>query len=262
MKPRLVYLVATLLACAFPAFVAPGALAAPPPTTIEYHAFVTNSAGVALEGSYKVKLALYALASGGSPVWQETQPSVTITAGAFSTLMGSVTPIPPALFDGTPLWIETAISDTTLSPRRAIATVPYAFHSGLADTARALTLGGPSVFHFSDTRSGCPPIAPASGVIMSQTVNLGIAAPLTVDVTMARLAAGRRDLQLSVDGTTVQSAIASTAAADGTQWLTARIHWSGNLSAGLHTFNVVVDPNTAVWGCGQLYGAMDILVLR
>ncbi len=262
MTIRILRSVSALFAFAFLALGVRGAQAATPPKTIEYHAYVTSSSGVPLEGSHKIQLGLFTAASGGSPVWQETQLAVPITAGACSILMGSVTPIPPGVFDGNPLWIETAIDDTTLAPRRAIATVPYAFHAGMADTARVLTLGGPSVFHFADTRGGCPPPAPANGVIMSQALNLGIAAPVTVHVTMARYSTGRRDLQLSIDGSPAMYATTYTPGADGAQWATASLHWSGNLSAGLHTLNLVVDPNTAVWGCSTNWGAMDVEVLR
>lgn len=238
------------------------ASAAAPPNKIEYHGYATNGGGLPLDGAYKVRLSLFPAASGGAAVWTETQDPVTFVGGAFSLLMGTNTALPPSLFDGTPLWIETAIADTTLSPRRPLATVPYAFHSTVADTARTLTLGGPSVFHLADTRPGCPPTSPPSGIILTQNLNLGATAPVNVHAMMARFASGRADLTLVVDGSPVMNSIAHTASAEGSAWATAHIQWSGNLSAGIHTISLQVAGNTAAWGCGSNWGAIDTIVLR
>jgi hypothetical protein len=235
------------------------ALAATPPKTIEYHAYATNSDGSALDGAYKVRVSLFPAETGGAAVWDETQNPVTIAGGAFSILLGSVTPLPSSLFDGTPLWIETAINDTTLAPRRPIATVPYSFHSAVADTARTLTLGGPTVFHLTDTRAGCPATAPANGTLISQALNLGATAPVTVHAQMARYALGRADLTLSVDGTPVQYVASNTSTLD---WTTATVYWSGNLGPGLHTISLIGPSNSKLWGCGPTWGSMDTTVLR
>ena len=47
-----------------------------------------------------------------------------------------------------------------------------------------------------------------------------------------------------------------------TVWETANVHWTGNLSPGIHTINLVVDGSTAIWGCGAPWGSMDVIVLR
>ncbi|MCC7436913.1 MAG: hypothetical protein IT211_00305, partial [Armatimonadetes bacterium] len=63
------------------------------PTTISYQGLVTDNAGTAPvpDGNYQMTFRLYAAPTGGTPLWEETQPT-QILRGLFKTYLGSVTP--------------------------------------------------------------------------------------------------------------------------------------------------------------------------
>ena len=61
--------------------------------------------GVPVEDtSAPVVFRLYDVQTGGSPLWQETQPAVEIVGGHFDIMLGITTPFPPLLFS-TPLGV-------------------------------------------------------------------------------------------------------------------------------------------------------------
>ncbi len=112
------------------------------PTLFNYQGYLTDGAGSPRQGGFKMKFTLYADSLTGTALWSETYASVPVTNGVFNVLLGTVNALPDSQFTGAKLWLETAVSDTTLAPRRALVTVPYSFHARSADTAMvALAFG-------------------------------------------------------------------------------------------------------------------------
>jgi hypothetical protein len=114
--------------------------------------------GDAASGSYEMTFAIYAAATGGSPLWNESQ-TVTVTNGVFNVLLGSVTPFPPDLFTGTGdrfLGIKVG-SDPEMTPRFRLTSVPYAIQAARADTA-GVALSAPNAGdrHSLDAVDGNP----------------------------------------------------------------------------------------------------------
>jgi hypothetical protein len=105
------------------------------PGEMSYQGFITDLAGVPRSGVLPMRFALYADSMAGAPLWSESHAGVAVENGAFSVRLGSLTPVPAAVFDGGVRWIETTINDTTLSPRRPVMSIAYAFRSALADSA-------------------------------------------------------------------------------------------------------------------------------
>ena len=70
-------------------------------------------------------------------LWQEKQNSVPVTDGLYSTILGSLTPLPAFIFDGDEIYFEICINGETLSPRQRITASPYALS--------AMTIRGPDV---------------------------------------------------------------------------------------------------------------------
>ena len=69
---------------------------------------------------------VYAAAKGGTALWTEQQ-NITLDDGYFSAQLGSVTPIPDTLFDGTVRYLGVTVgSDAEMTPRQAVTSVPYA----------------------------------------------------------------------------------------------------------------------------------------
>ncbi len=96
------------------------------PGTLSYQGVLTDGAGAHVpDGDYAVTFSLYDAATGGAPLWTETQPAVTVASGLFSVLLGSSTPIALAFDQPYYLGITVGASEE-LTPRTALSSVPYA----------------------------------------------------------------------------------------------------------------------------------------
>jgi len=103
---------------------------APAGATVPYSGRLTDDAGLPVaDGAYGFAFALYAAESGGEPVWMETQEGVTVQGGAFTVLLGSVSPLPAAAQSGTN-WLAVGVRGpgetdfTALNPRQAWSASP------------------------------------------------------------------------------------------------------------------------------------------
>src|SRR5689334_9950503 len=77
-----------------------------------------DDAGAPVTGAVDVTFAIYATATATTPSWTETQ-SITLDDGYFSAVLGSETPIPPALFDGTQKFLGIKVNtDPEMKPRQ------------------------------------------------------------------------------------------------------------------------------------------------
>ncbi|MCD6417681.1 hypothetical protein J7M00_02725 [bacterium] len=117
---------------------------ADPPRIMNYQAKLTNSSGVALDGNYTIDFRIYAVETGGSPIWHQKK-TVTVTNGLFDvqlnlSLTGDTededTSRGDTLKFDRPYWITLEVgSDGEMSPREKLAPVSFAFRSIYADTA-------------------------------------------------------------------------------------------------------------------------------
>jgi hypothetical protein len=109
------------------------------PRTINYQGLLTDKeTGEPLPGTYSLTFSIYAQVSGGAALWTETKDVTTDESGVFSTLLGSTNPI--NLTFATPSWLEIAVGSETLTPRRGLTSVPYAFQAMSAvEATSALT---------------------------------------------------------------------------------------------------------------------------
>lgn len=100
------------------------------PATLAYQGYLTGSEGQPLDGNLAIEFALYIATSGGSAVWQEAHPAVPVRAGFFQVELGLIESLPDSVFDG-PLFLGIAIDgDPELTPRSALASVPFARRAG------------------------------------------------------------------------------------------------------------------------------------
>jgi len=70
-------------------------------------------------------------------LWSEKHGAVPVTDGLYSTVLGSIAPLPASIFEGDELYFEIDINGETLTPRQRITASPYAL------TAR--TVNGPDL---------------------------------------------------------------------------------------------------------------------
>jgi hypothetical protein len=106
------------------------------PRTLSYQGALTDASGVSKpDGSYDLTFTLYAVPSGGSAAWSETQ-SVQVKRGLFSAILGSVTPLPDSLTFSHQYWLGVKVgADAELSPRVQLTSVGSSIRSAHADRA-------------------------------------------------------------------------------------------------------------------------------
>lgn len=110
--------------------------------TVPYTGRLTDEAGRPVpDGAYAFIFALYAAETGGEPLWTETQEGVAVRGGAFTVLLGSVTPLPKEVLDGGARWLEVAVRGpaeaefTALAPRQRLSAAPSAPAAGVNQAA-------------------------------------------------------------------------------------------------------------------------------
>jgi len=102
------------------------------PNLINYQGVLTQPNGTVVNGPVALQLSLYNVASGGTPLWQETQ-TVTVAQGVFNVELGAVTPL--TLPFNVPYFLGVkAGSDQEMQPRQQLTSVPYALRANIADT--------------------------------------------------------------------------------------------------------------------------------
>ncbi len=113
-------------------FGAPGALAGPARhpsvqtasvgSKISYQGQLLDAAGNPVSGSYTLRFELYAAATGGTALWQQTFSAVQVQNGLFSVQLT----VDPDDLDGSALWLEIIVNGEHLSPRQELLAAPYA----------------------------------------------------------------------------------------------------------------------------------------
>ncbi len=82
---------------------------------------------------YQMVFNLYDAETGGASLWTE-EKLVTVSGGLFSTVLGDLVALPPAVFDGRALWLGVKVAnDEEATPRQRISYVAYAIFARSAD---------------------------------------------------------------------------------------------------------------------------------
>jgi len=104
------------------------------PNLINYQGHVTDKGGSPLTGTYDITFNIYATETGGTALWTETHNgsnAIQVKNGLFSVLLGGLTTFPSNLFNEADRWLAIKIgSDTEMSPRQKIVSVPYSQNGG------------------------------------------------------------------------------------------------------------------------------------
>ena len=109
------------------------------PHLLRYQGQLTDSQSVPLEGPYDLTFMLYSAASGGTKVWEETQPNIPIVGGRFSVLLGQLRSLD--IDWRNPYWLTLHVGNdpTEFSPRQLITAVPMAIQAEVAERAESGT---------------------------------------------------------------------------------------------------------------------------
>lgn len=127
------YLTTTLILAGLVA--SAGVARAAVPATLTQQGRLLNGDGTAATGTVSIVFSIYAADTSGTALWSETQ-MVTLDDGYFSVQLGSVTAFPAGTFDGTTRYLGITVgTDSEMSPRETLSSVPYAIAAGHADSA-------------------------------------------------------------------------------------------------------------------------------
>ena len=106
------------------------------PGQLNYQGSLANAAdSSAVTATLEMTFRLFDSETKGAELWSETHPAVEVQGGLFQTLLGSVTPFPAGLFDGSEVWLQTEVGAETLMPRKPLVSVAYSRTAGEADHA-------------------------------------------------------------------------------------------------------------------------------
>jgi hypothetical protein len=127
---------AALAAIIFFAAAANNALAAVP-GLLNFQGKLSDPAGKAVTAAVPMVFNLYTAASGGSPVWTETQTVTPDSFGIYSVMLGAITPF--NLLFSTPYWLGVAVgTDGEMLPRYRLASSAYALNSSTSAWAEGV----------------------------------------------------------------------------------------------------------------------------
>jgi len=120
-------------------FILIGVVLAAVPGEIAYQGVLRDNSGRPLTGNYSMVFTIYDSAVGGADLWHETQ-TVAVEAGLYNVQLGSVTAITSLVFNGYTRYLGIKVgTDSEMTPRIPMITVPYAFRSVVADSATSAT---------------------------------------------------------------------------------------------------------------------------
>jgi hypothetical protein len=123
-----------------------------------------------LSATVTMGFSIYSVPTGGPALWSETQP-VTAADGYFSAELGTVTPLPPAVFTGQSLYLGLTVgSDAEMTPRQPMTTVPYAF---TADNAIADITPTSVSIQTAATPASVMPVIDSTGTWQGQPIPVG-----------------------------------------------------------------------------------------
>jgi len=153
------------------------------PRLLGYQGRLLRADGTAATGTAAVTFSVFDAASGGTPLWTETQ-TLGLSDGYYATFLGLVAPPSDALFEGGDRWLEVRVGGETLAPRQQVGAVSYALtarsvRGGGADVD-SLRIDGQVVVDGTGRLAGAARYSAGSGIAVddaAQTVSLQACAP-------------------------------------------------------------------------------------
>ena len=96
------------------------------PALINVQGKLSDAAGNSITGQAQITFVIFDAEAGGNELWREGPLTVSLTRGIYNVLLGSTSPLPPAVFkSGSVRFLEIAVNGETLAPRQRIASAAY-----------------------------------------------------------------------------------------------------------------------------------------
>ncbi len=115
-------------------------MAAPPtvPSTMSYQGRLTDPAGQPVrDGGYPCVFSIWSDSTGGDLLWTSDKVEIVTASGLFSVILGQapMMALDPAIFSAPNRWLGIAVeSQTEMTPRTRLTSVPYAFRADQANS--------------------------------------------------------------------------------------------------------------------------------
>ncbi len=111
------------------------------PNAFSYQGTLRRADGNLANGTFNITLNIYAVVTGGAPLYNEVFNNVVVRNGNFSVVVGDAKAIPAGLFDNANLYVGLTIApDGEMLPRQRLFPVPWAMQAGVAKLATTATL--------------------------------------------------------------------------------------------------------------------------
>jgi hypothetical protein len=143
-----------------------------PPMKINHQGRLFDPSMTAVNGPHTMTFSVYSAATGGSPLWTESQ-DLTFEDGYYATTLGAVTPFAHDLFAGSTMYLSIQIdNDAEMTPREPVDSVPYSMVASNATgdiTPHSIAVNGAPIVdatgHWVGPTSGLQgPAGPAGAV--------------------------------------------------------------------------------------------------
>merc|ERR1712196_253138 len=117
---------------------------------------------------------------------------------------------------------------------------------------------GVAAYNEPDRKSGCPAKRAANTDLILKTIKVDQTSIIKVTGHIIRTFSGRADAYLKYQRkSTLDTSLTYT---NNRRWEDVKLHWTGRLGKGTHTFSIRSNRANA-FGCGTAWGDLDILVL-
>ncbi|MBF0339881.1 MAG: fibronectin type III domain-containing protein [Magnetococcales bacterium] len=112
-------------------------LHAAPPATLGYQGRLSTLQGVRVNGPTDLQFRIYDVATGGTPLWEESQGGVVVADGIFTVILGKTNALTGLAFDK-PYYLGVAINGgNEMTPRMEMSSAPYAMNTVKQSTSAA-----------------------------------------------------------------------------------------------------------------------------
>jgi glutaconate CoA-transferase subunit A len=124
------------------------------------------------EGEVDVEVAFFAEETGGTALadWRESYEDVSLTNGRIDLLLGSQTPLPDTLFEGSSLYLQLVVEGETL-PRLPVASTAFALRAGVAENVASGGVTADGLADAAVTRSSVAERAISSAALANESVS-------------------------------------------------------------------------------------------
>lgn len=104
------------------------------PNSLQYEGrLAASGSGEAISSTLPFVFSIFTEASGGSSIWTETHPAVSVQNGFFTVELGGIYSLSGLSFDA-PYYLEITVNGETLSPRMPFSPAPYAFRAASVES--------------------------------------------------------------------------------------------------------------------------------